>query len=1042
MPKCIIDYCRNYAGMRRNIAKVSLHVFPTTVDRIKSWLRSIKQSGQVFKNLNAMALKIHKGKKDDSYRVCSEHFSKYSYMFCGGKKVLKKDAVPTVFTQQGDAVACVSGLRSKKRRGWLLRQQANKPLKKRSNGLLQHRSQSTETKRAYKTKSSTVNDRKELTRRILNLTLDIIYLLTGEDYIVVNKSAECITPEVSGGLNRTQSPMTVPSPHSLTHDRDNEQKILELTNKIIQLLTGEEGEYKGHKDMMMENQQPLMSPDCFHKKDTPHTEICSLDSIDMDTSVISDCKPSNCFQILKSTDNMEKSEKNASVLCEEKNVTDPDIYEPKYQKQSTSTHIKEELTSCDGGDLTDTDMYTPTGHIQYTATHIKEEPVSCDGGDLTDTDMYTPTGHIQYTATHIKEEPVSCDEGDLKDTDMYTPTDHIQSISTHIKEELVLCDGGDLKDTDMCTPTDHIQSTSTHIKEELVSCDGGDLKDTDMCTSTGHTQYTATHIKEEPVSCDGGDLKDTGMYTPTGHTQYTATHIKEEPVSCDGGELTDTDMYTPTGHTQSTFTHIKEKLVSYDAEDLTDSDMYRSTGHTQYTFNYIKEEPMSCDGGNLTHTGMYIPTDHTQSTSTHIKEELVSCDGEDTDTDMITPIGHTQSTFTPVKEESVSCDSGNLTDTDMYTPTDHTQSTATHIKEESVSCDGEDTDMCTPTGHTQSTSTHTTEEPVSGDGGDLTHTDMYTPTYNTQYTSHIKEEPMSCDGGNLTHTDMYTPTYHTQYTSIRSKEEPISCHGGNLTHTYMYTPTHHTQYTSTHIKAEPMSGDGGNLTHTYMYTPTYTQYASHIMKDLVSYHKDNVTNIDTYTPTYYTPYLSTHTEYTPPRYQNNHMRKDFLGFGEGSSRDVCALRKHEHTKYTFAPMKEGSASEEDKIDVDTQTYASKDHKKHESIPVLDESVSGEEDCTMSAKKYNDIYTPTNHMQYIYKPFKFALDHAEMQRISGNDLSDLLPCPDCRMCFISAYDLSVHLGVHAAEKQIATGKRGRGKRVFAISTFFPPFVEQL
>ncbi|XP_063805416.1 oocyte zinc finger protein XlCOF29-like [Pseudophryne corroboree] len=114
-------------------------------------------------------------------------------------------------------------------------------------------------------------DRSHRTERIINITLEIIYLLTGEDYTVVKKTSnECEIlnshPRVSGGLSRTQSPIPVPPPDSLIHERPNDQKILELTNKIIQLLTGEEGEYieehRGlYKDVMMENHRPLTSLD-------------------------------------------------------------------------------------------------------------------------------------------------------------------------------------------------------------------------------------------------------------------------------------------------------------------------------------------------------------------------------------------------------------------------------------------------------------------------------------------------------------------------------------------------------------------------------------------------------------------------------------------------------------------------------------------------------------------------------------------------------------------------------------------------------------
>ncbi|XP_075070734.1 uncharacterized protein LOC142159838 isoform X2 [Mixophyes fleayi] len=122
-------------------------------------------------------------------------------------------------------------------------------------------------------------DRSHKTERILHLTLEIIYLLTGEGYVIVKKTSdEVVTPSsrprVSGGLSRTQSPITVPPPHSLIHERNNDQRILELTNKIIQLLTGEEWEYlEGHKgayeDLMMENHRTRRSRDGPRNRKAP-----------------------------------------------------------------------------------------------------------------------------------------------------------------------------------------------------------------------------------------------------------------------------------------------------------------------------------------------------------------------------------------------------------------------------------------------------------------------------------------------------------------------------------------------------------------------------------------------------------------------------------------------------------------------------------------------------------------------------------------------------------------------------------------------------
>ncbi|XP_073467568.1 uncharacterized protein [Aquarana catesbeiana] len=110
-------------------------------------------------------------------------------------------------------------------------------------------------------------DWSHVTEKILNFTLEIIYLLTGERF-----------PLVKSGDHMT---ITVPPCDSLKPERHNMQKIVEVTKKMMELLTGEvpircqdvtvyfsmeEWEYlEGHKDLykdvMMDNQPPLTSPD-------------------------------------------------------------------------------------------------------------------------------------------------------------------------------------------------------------------------------------------------------------------------------------------------------------------------------------------------------------------------------------------------------------------------------------------------------------------------------------------------------------------------------------------------------------------------------------------------------------------------------------------------------------------------------------------------------------------------------------------------------------------------------------------------------------
>ncbi|XP_040178185.1 zinc finger protein 3-like [Rana temporaria] len=87
-----------------------------------------------------------------------------------------------------------------------------------------------------------IEEESDMTEQILNLTLEIMYLLTGEDYIVVKTSGDRVTNEsphhVSEGLNGSKSPNMESLPLSLIRDK-NDKKILEVTQKIIELLAGE-----------------------------------------------------------------------------------------------------------------------------------------------------------------------------------------------------------------------------------------------------------------------------------------------------------------------------------------------------------------------------------------------------------------------------------------------------------------------------------------------------------------------------------------------------------------------------------------------------------------------------------------------------------------------------------------------------------------------------------------------------------------------------------------------------------------------------------
>ncbi|XP_073416506.1 uncharacterized protein [Dendrobates tinctorius] len=133
-------------------------------------------------------------------------------------------------------------------------------------------------------------DRDETTRRLFHCALEIISLLSGEDYTIVRKTpGDCVTPIIhlqeSGG--RSPGSITEPPPHSPIHERN--KKILELSNKMIELLSGEvpircqdvavylsmeEWEYlEGHQDryqeVMIEELRPLTPQDGSKRRNPP-----------------------------------------------------------------------------------------------------------------------------------------------------------------------------------------------------------------------------------------------------------------------------------------------------------------------------------------------------------------------------------------------------------------------------------------------------------------------------------------------------------------------------------------------------------------------------------------------------------------------------------------------------------------------------------------------------------------------------------------------------------------------------------------------------
>ncbi|XP_069615736.1 zinc finger protein 773-like [Ranitomeya imitator] len=141
-----------------------------------------------------------------------------------------------------------------------------------------HEDLNTEERRRRNEAPSVSEGRYHLETRLLTLALEIIDLITGEEHRVVKKtSRECVCGAWSGG----QIPITDPRDPPVQ-----EQKILQLTQKITELLNGEvplrchdvavyfsmeEWDYLGrqktqYENIMMEGPQPPMSWDGSSKR--------------------------------------------------------------------------------------------------------------------------------------------------------------------------------------------------------------------------------------------------------------------------------------------------------------------------------------------------------------------------------------------------------------------------------------------------------------------------------------------------------------------------------------------------------------------------------------------------------------------------------------------------------------------------------------------------------------------------------------------------------------------------------------------------------
>ncbi|XP_040294034.1 zinc finger protein interacting with ribonucleoprotein K-like isoform X3 [Bufo bufo] len=422
-------------------------------------------------------------------------------------------------------------------------------------------------------------DKRHMTEKILNFTLEIIYLLTGEDYTVVKKvSDKCVVPSshhcVSGGWSKTWSSTMDSPPHSLTPERTNEQKILDLTNKIIELLTEEvpircqdvsvyfsmeEWEYlEGHmnlyKDFIMENYHSLTSSDGSSKRNPQERCPSPLHSLNCPRehhNVPMDHQVANLFDIkVEIIDDEEEnyiradqpdgsSKRDPAEKCPNTlypwNCEEVDHHAPQKPQDKDLLNIKVVVIE---EEEEEEEMYL-MGDRQF-----KEEEIPldmCPAGQINSRNI--PNVHFILPTDHEREVNFTHDSsGQNHVPSDFLPVFHSRGLSsandkkhsfdpTYIEEKGANHKGGKLYPCNVCgryikSKTSLIRHQRIHTGERPFSCSECGRCFTQKCD---FIQHQRVHTGEKPFSCsECGKC----FRRKSNLVEHYRIHTGEKPFSC------------------------------------------------------------------------------------------------------------------------------------------------------------------------------------------------------------------------------------------------------------------------------------------------------------------------------------------------------------------------------------------------------------------------------------------------------------------------------------------------------------------------------
>ncbi|KAM4051769.1 uncharacterized protein ACNLHF_025759 [Anomaloglossus baeobatrachus] len=417
--------------------------------------------------------------------------------------------------------------------------------------------------------SARTKDRGKMAERIIHLTLEIIFHLTGEDYTVVKISSDRCQAPVCEGRGGALSPIPGPPPHPRIHEDINDQKILELTNKMLELLTGEvpircqditvyfsmeeweylEGHKERYKEVMMEEPQPRTSPGLSSTMTTP--ERFPAPPPPQDPQVDGDL-PYELLDLDKDLNNINSPERNArgDQRSKEEIPTDhhPEycgIIQNTYEEQviipdkSSVLHIQDPSSYASKQYPESPQNVQPNkSHIrghQQQQTHTRDKPYSCSKCEICFNQKSQLISHLKASQcgkcltqkyaliTHNiihKGKPFSCPEC----VKCFTcKSKLIQHLKTHTGEKLFLC-----SECGKCfsQKSDVFRHQIIHTGEKPFSC-----SQCGKCffRKSHLDRHIKTHTGEKPFSCSecGKCFVQKSLLD-----LHIKTHTGEKPFSC------------------------------------------------------------------------------------------------------------------------------------------------------------------------------------------------------------------------------------------------------------------------------------------------------------------------------------------------------------------------------------------------------------------------------------------------------------------------------------------------------------------------------